>query len=139
MNNCVGGSGWSGWRAWNAATLSFVYMWPVRGLIAPSLMVVVAVCTSVIGKSSIHNSAASLATASTAGAWRTRMTLGELLRLDGVVGREGVVFSEAGFDSLGANCLAMYQSKLAGVISSPKSGPAIRNASQWPPCSRFSC
>ena len=53
------------------------------------------------------SSAASLATASTAGAWRTLMTLGELLRLDGVAGRDGVVFSGAGFVSLGASCLAM--------------------------------
>ena len=114
-------------------------MWPVRGLIAPSLIVVVMVCASVIGKSWMHSSSANLVTASTAGAWRTLMTLGELLRLDGVASREGVVFSGAGFGSLGANCLAMYRSRSAGVISSPKSGPAIRNASQWPPCSRFSC
>ena len=85
------------------------------------------------------SSSANLVTASTAGVCRTRMTLGELLWLDGVAGREGVVFSGAGFDSLGASCLAMYRSKSAGVILSPKSGPAIRNASQWPPCSRFLC
>ena len=75
---------------------------------APSLIVVVVVCASVIGKSSICSSAASLATASTAGAWHTQMTLGELLRLDGVVGREGVVFSGASAGSLGASCLATY-------------------------------
>ena len=85
------------------------------------------------------SSAANLATASTAGAWRTRMMLGELLRLDGVAGREGVVFSGAGAGSLGANCLVIYRSKSVGVISRPKSGPAIRNASQCPPCSKFSC
>ena len=90
------------------ATSSLVYMWPVRGLMAPSLIVVVAVCTSVIGKSWIWSSAANLATTSTAGAWRTLMTLGELLRLDGVAGRDGVVFSGAGFGSLGASCLVMY-------------------------------
>ena len=56
----------------------------------------------------MRSSAANLATASTAGAWRTLMTLGELLRLDGVAGHEGVVFSGAGFGSLGASCLAMY-------------------------------
>ena len=83
-------------------------MWPVRGLIAPSLIVVVVVCASVIGKSSIWSSAASLATASTAGAWRTRMTLGELLQLEGDTGLEGVVFSGAGADSLGASCHAIY-------------------------------
>ena len=75
---------------------------------APSLMVAVVVCVSVMGKLSIRNSAASLAMALTAGAWRTRMTLGELLQLDGVAGREGVVFSGAGFASLGVSCLAMY-------------------------------
>ena len=63
--------------------------------------------------------------------------LGELLRLDGVAGHEGVVFSGAGAGSLGANCLAIYRSRLAGVMSSPKSGPAIQNTSQCPPCSRF--
>ena len=112
--NCAGGSGWSGWRARNAATSSLVYMWPVRGLIAPSLMVAVVVWVSVIGKSSMRSSAASLATASTAGAWHTRMTLGELLRLDGDVGRDGVVFSGAGAGSLGASCLATYRSTSAG-------------------------
>ena len=76
------------------------------------------------------SSAANLATASTAGAWRTRMTLGELLRLDGVAGREGVVFSGGGAASLGASCQAIYRSRSAGLISSPKSGPAILNASQ---------
>ena len=75
---------------------------------APSLIVVVVVCALVIGKSSMRSSAASLATASTAGVWRTRMTLGELLRLDGDTGREGVVFSGIGSGSLGASCLAMY-------------------------------
>ena len=55
----------------------------------------------------MRSSAASLATVSTAGAWRTRMTLGELLRLEGVAGHEGVVFSGAGFASLGASCLAI--------------------------------
>ena len=54
------------------------------------------------------SSAASLATASTAGAWRTRMTLGELLRLNGDAGQDGVVFSGAGAGSLGASCLATY-------------------------------
>ena len=59
-----------------------------------------------MGKSSMWSSAASLAMVSTAGAWRTRMTLGELLRLDGDAGRDGVVFSGAGAGSLGASCLA---------------------------------
>ena len=54
------------------------------------------------------SSAASLAMVSTAGAWRTRMTLGELLRLDGDAGQDGVVFSGAGAGSLGASCLATY-------------------------------
>jgi hypothetical protein len=38
------------------------------------------------------------------------MTLGELLWLDGVAGRDGVVFSGAGAGagSLGANCCAIY-------------------------------
>ena len=112
--NCVGGSGWSGWRARNAATSSLVYMWPVRGLIAPSLIVVVAVWVSVMGKSSMRSSAASLATASTTGAWRTQMMLGELLRLDGEAGRDGVVFSGGGADSLGASCLATYWSTSVG-------------------------
>ena len=58
----------------------------------------------------MRSSAASLAMASTAGAWRTRMTLGELLWLDGDAGRDGVVFPGAGAGSLGASCLAMYQS-----------------------------
>ena len=62
----------------------------------------------------MRSSAASLATASTAGAWRIRMTLGELLRLDGVVGRDGVVFSGGGTGSLGASCLATYWSTSAG-------------------------
>ena len=62
----------------------------------------------------MRNSAASLATALTAGVWRTRMTLGELLRLDGDAGCEGVVFSGTGFVSHGASCLAMYRSKSAG-------------------------
>ena len=56
----------------------------------------------------MRSSAASLATASTAGAWRTRMTLGELLRLDGDAGQDGVVFSGAGAGSLGASCRATY-------------------------------
>ena len=56
----------------------------------------------------MRSSAASLATASTAGAWRTQMTLGELLRLDGEAGRDGVVFSGGGAGSLGASCLATY-------------------------------
>ena len=60
------------------------------------------------------SSAANLATASTAGVWCTRMTLGELLRLNGEAGREGVVFSGAGAGSLGANCLATYQSTSVG-------------------------
>ena len=42
------------------------------------------------------------------------MTLGELLRLNGDAGREGVVFSGAGAGSLGASCLATYQSTSAG-------------------------
>ena len=42
------------------------------------------------------------------------MMLGELLRLDGVAGRDGVVFSGAGAGSLGASCRAIYQSKSAG-------------------------
>ena len=75
---------------------------------------VVVVCVSVIGKSSIHSSAASLATASTAGAWRTWMMLGELLQLNGDAGREGVVFSGAGAGSLGASCLATYRSTSVG-------------------------
>ena len=50
----------------------------------------------------------------TAGAWRTQMTLGELLRLDGVASCEGVVFSGTGAGSLGANCLATYRSTSAG-------------------------
>ena len=136
---CVGGSGRSGWRARNAATSSLVYMWPVRGLIAPSWIIVVVVCASVIGKSSIWSSAANLVIASAAGVWHTLIMLGELLRLKGVAGRDGVVFSGTGADSLGASCLAMYRSTSAGVMSSPKSGPAIRNASQCPPISRFSC
>ena len=74
-----------------------------------------------------------------AGVWRTQIMLGKLLWLDGVAGCEGVVFSGAGAGSLGANCLAIYRSRSAGVISSPKSGLAIRNTSQCPPCSRFSC
>ena len=78
----------------------------------------------------MRSSAASLATASTVGAWRTWMTLGELLRLDGVAGREGVVFSGGGAASLGASCQAIYRSRSAGLISSPKSGPAILNTSQ---------
>ena len=93
---------------------SLVYMCPVRGLIAPSLMVAVVVWVSVMGKSSMRSSAASLATASTAGAWRTLMTLGELLRLDGDAGRDGVVFSGAGAGSLGASCLATYRSTSPG-------------------------
>ena len=44
----------------------------------------------------------------TAGAWHTQITLGELLRLDGVAGREGVVFSGAGAGSHGASCCSMY-------------------------------
>ena len=60
------------------------------------------------------SSAASLATVSTAGAWRTRMTLGELLQLDGEAGQDGVVFSGAGADSVGASCLATYRSTSMG-------------------------
>ena len=85
-----------------------------EGLIAPSLMVAVVVWVSVIGKSLMRSSAASLVTASTAGAWRTRITLGELLRLDGDTGRDGVVFSGGGAGSLGANCLATYWSTSMG-------------------------
>ena len=70
-NGCVGGSGQSGWRARSIATSSLVYMCPVRGLIAPSLIVVVVVCASVIGKSSMWSSAASLVMALIAGAWCT--------------------------------------------------------------------
>ena len=81
---------------------------------APSLIVIVVVRDSVIGKSSMWSSAASLVTASTAGVWRTQMTLGKLLWLNGDAGREGVVFSGAGAGSLGASCLATYQSMLAG-------------------------
>ena len=95
-----------------SATSSLVYMWPVSGLIAPSLMVAVVVWVSVIGKSSMQSSAASLATASTAGVWHTQMTLGKLLQLEGDAGREGVVFSGAG--SLCASCCAMYQSTSVG-------------------------
>ena len=62
----------------------------------------------------MRSSAASLATASTAGAWRTRMTLGELLRLDGEAGRDGVVPPGVCADSLGASCLAMYWSTSLG-------------------------
>ena len=62
----------------------------------------------------MRSSAASLAMASTAGVWRTQMTLGELLRLDGVAGQEGVVFSGTGAGSLGASCLATYQSTSMG-------------------------
>ena len=75
---------------------------------APALMVWVAVWVSVIGKSSIRSSDASLAIASVAGVWRTLITLGELLQLDGVAGREGVVFSGGGAGSLGASCCAIY-------------------------------
>ena len=75
---------------------------------APSLIVVVAVCVSVIGKSLMCSSAASLATVSMAGAWRTQMMLGKLLQLDGVAGCEGIVFSGAGAGSLRASCLATY-------------------------------
>ena len=107
-NGCVGGSGQSGWRAQNVAMSLLVYMWPVRGLMAPSLIAVVVVCASIMGKSLMRNSAASLAMALTAGVWHTRMMLGELLRLNGDAGRKGVVFSGAGTGSLGASCLAMY-------------------------------
>ena len=62
----------------------------------------------------MRSSAASLATASTAGVWRTLMTLGELLRLDGDAGQDGVVFSGADAGSLGASCLATYWSTSAG-------------------------
>ena len=114
VNDCVGGLGRSSCKARNVATLSLVYMWPVRGLIAPSLIVVVVVCASVIGKSWMWSSAANLVTASTAGVWRTRMTLGELLWFDGVAGREGVVFSGSGATSLGASCCAIYRSRSVG-------------------------
>ena len=60
------------------------------------------------------SSAASLATVSTAGAWHTRMMLGELLRLDGEAGWDGVVFSGGGADSLGASYLATYRSTSPG-------------------------
>ena len=42
------------------------------------------------------------------------MTLGELLRLDGEAGRDGVVFSGGGAGSLGASCLATYWSTSMG-------------------------
>ena len=101
------------------ATSSLVYMWPVRGLIVPAL--IVCVCASIIGKSLMQSSAANLVMTSVAGAWRTLITLGELLQLDGVAGCEGVMFSGAGAGSLGANCLAIYRSTSAGVMLSPKS------------------
>ena len=85
----------------------------------------------------MRSSAASLATVSAAGVWHTLIMLGELLRLDGDAGCKGVVPS--GAVSLGASCLAMYRSMSAGVILSPKSGPAIWNASQCPPRSKFLC
>ena len=56
----------------------------------------------------MRSSAANLATASMAGVWHTWITLGELLRLDGIAGHEGVVFSGACAGSMGANCHAMY-------------------------------
>ena len=62
----------------------------------------------------MQSSATSLATASTAGVWRTRITLGELLRLDGEAGQDGVVFSGGGVGSLCASCLAMYWSTSMG-------------------------
>ena len=105
----------------------------------PALIVCVVVCASVIGKSSIWSSAANLVIALAASVWCTLIMLGELLRSDGVVGCEGVVVSGTGFASLGLSCRAMYRSRSSGVMSSPRSGPAIRNASQCPPCSRFSC
>ena len=77
-------------------------------------MVAVVVCVSVMGKSSMRSSAASLATASTAGAWRTQMMLEELLRLDGEASRDGVVFSGGGAGSRGASCLATYRSTSPG-------------------------
>ena len=138
-NGCAGGSGRSGWRAQKAAMLSFLYMWLVRGLIDPALMVCIVVCTSVIGKSSIWRSAANLAIASAASVWCTLITQGKLLCSDRVAGHDGVVFSGGGAGSQGASCWAIYQSKLVGVMLSPKSGPAIQNASQCPPCSKFSC
>ena len=73
---------------------------------APALIVWVVVCASVIRKSLMQSSAASLAMVSAAGMCRTLITLGELLQLDGVAGREGVVFSGAG--SLGASWHAIY-------------------------------
>ena len=91
----------------------------------PALMVCIVVCTSIIGKSSIWSSAASLVIASAAGVWCTLITLGELLRVDGIAGCDRVVFSGIGARSRGASCRAMYRSTSAGVISSPKSGPAI--------------
>ena len=74
-----------------------------------------------------------------AGVWHTLIMLGELLHSDGVAGCKGVAFSGAGLASLGLSCQAMYQSRSSGVMSSPRSGPAIQNASQCPPCSRFLC
>ena len=85
------------------------------------------------------SSAASRVIASAASVWCTLITLGELLQSDGVTGRDGVVFSGAGSGSLGLNCQAIYRSTSSGVMSSPKSGLAIQNASQCPPCSKFSC
>ena len=72
----------------------------------PALIVCVVVCASIIGKSSMCSSAASLIIASAAGVWRTLIMLGELLQVDGVAGRDGVVFSGAG--SRGASCHAIY-------------------------------
>lgn len=69
----------------------------------PALIVCMVVCASVIGKLSMWSSTASLVIASAAGVWRTLITLGELLWLNGVAGHEGVVFSGAGAGSLGAN------------------------------------
>ena len=54
---------------------------------------------------------------SAAGVWHTLITLGELLRVDGVAGRDGVVFSGTGVGSLGSSCHAMYRSRSAGVKS----------------------
>ena len=42
------------------------------------------------------------------------MTLGELLRLDGEAGRDGVVFSGGGAGSLGVSHLATYRSMSTG-------------------------
>ena len=100
----VGGSRRSGWRAWKAAPSLLVYMWPMMGLMVLALMVCVAVWTSVIGKSLMWSSTASLVIALAASVCHTLITLGELLCSDGVAGLEGVVFSGISLVSLGLSC-----------------------------------